>query len=134
MVDDRVLAYELEIIAEYLVCTIIGHFYLQNVPVIMQSYFLGDLEGQHSLKFVLLGLISCHLPPYKVNLCLSRAELVRIDVLIVAKEFVQLLCEIQRRVVHVDLHLVLIGVLHSEGEDETNLLLWAELWNSFLYE
>lgn len=79
------------------------------------------VEWQVRFKFILLRLVSRYLSFDEVNLSVWRGKLVWVDVFIVAKELVELFCEVFRGVVHVDLHLVLVFVVHSERENESKL-------------
>lgn len=90
---------------------------------------LRNFKREHSLKFILFNLVPSDFFPKKVDLSVCRGQLVRVNIFVIAIEFVQLLGKVLRSVVHVYLHLVLVLVVNSESEDETYLLLRADLGN-----
>jgi hypothetical protein len=79
-------------------------------------------------------LISRNFSPDEIDFGLLRLQLIGVDIIIGAEELVELFGEIFWSIAHVYLHLVLVRMLHSERENETNLLLGAELLYRFFNE
>ena len=63
-----------------------------------------------------------------------RLKLIGVNIIVGTEEFVELFCEVFWSIAHIYLHLILIRMLHSEREDKSNLLLWAELLYCFFNE
>lgn len=130
----RFPTFKYKALRKHLILAHIRNFYLKDKLVVSQGYVFGDVEWQICLKLVFLSLVPRDLSFDEIDLGILRRKLIRIDVFIVAEEFIELLREVFRCIIHIDLHLILIFMVNSEGENEAQLLLGSKLGDHLLGE
>lgn len=94
----------------------------------------GNIKWQVSLKLIFFSLVSCDLSFNEIDLSVLRGKLIGVDILIIAEEFIELLREVLRCIIHINLHLILIFMVNSEGENEAQLFFRSKLGDHLLGE
>ena len=125
--DVRLVALEPHRLGKDLVKARVLDLDLQNISVVLKKHVLGHVEGEVGLEPVLFLLVLSDLFAHEVDLGGWRADGVGVDVLVVAEVFVQLLSEVLRCVRELRLQVVDVFMVHFEGKNEPNLLLWPQL-------
>ena len=81
-------AFKQKWLREHFVHAHISDFHLENILIASQRNMLGNFKGQHRFKLILFNLISCHFFPKEIDLSISRGQLVRVNILIIASKFI----------------------------------------------
>jgi len=118
---------EREALREDFIDTDIRDLNLQMELIVLQSNMLRHFKGLVGFKLVLFGLELGNFPPDVVDLCLLVPQLVRVQIAVGSVDLVQLLSEELGSVVEIYLQLVVCFKVHSEAEDEPDLLSAAQL-------
>lgn len=117
----------------------VGHFHLQNELVVAQDHVLADLKRKHGLELVLFRLELGDASASEVDGCVRFLQnlvlnLPRVKLVVATIKLVQLLREVVRRILHVDVQVVLLFRVNLEVDNEAVLFARSQLWQLDLHE